>query len=74
MIRNLLLISNSTLHGSKYLDHCADEICRFLKKNTNVLFIPYARPSGLTYDEYTKIACERFQRMGFELTGIHNIF
>jgi len=63
MIRNLLLISNSTLHGSGYLDHCEDEIRKFLKKNSNVLFIPYARPRGITYTEYTKIACRRFQKI-----------
>ena len=70
MIRNLLLISNSTLHGSGYLDHCEIEISKFLNTNSNILFIPYARPSGLTHKEYTKIANIRFQKMGIELTGI----
>jgi dipeptidase E len=68
---NLLLISNSTLHGSGYLDHCADEICKFLGDKRTVLFIPYARPSGITHEEYTKIARERFEKMGYKLTGIH---
>lgn len=71
MTRNLLLISNSTIHGSGYLDHCADEIQSFLGKIENVLFVPYARPSGMSHDEYTKIAQERFERMGYKLTGIH---
>lgn len=67
-----MLISNSTLHGSGYLDHCESEIKSFLndKDVESVLFIPYARPSGKTYDEYTGIAKERFQRMGFDLVGI----
>jgi len=72
MTRNLLLISNSTLHGSKYLDHCADEIKKFLKNKKTVLFVPYARPSGMTDDEYTKIAKERFEKMGINLTGIQS--
>ena len=71
MKRNLLLISNSTLHGSGYLDHCADEICKFLKGVKEVLFTPYARPSGMSHEEYTKIAKDRFEKMGFKLTGIH---
>ncbi len=71
MNRNLLLVSNSTLHGSGYLDHCADEIKKFLGKRKSVLFIPYARPGGMTHDEYTKLAWERFKKMGYELTGIH---
>jgi len=71
MKRTLLLISNSTLHGSGYLDHCADEIQKFLGNRKTILFVPYARPSGMTHDEYTKIAKERFQKMGITLTGIH---
>jgi len=69
--KKLLLISNSTLHGSGYLDHCAGEIKKFLGEIENVLFIPYARPSGTTHDEYTKIARERFKKMGYNLSGIH---
>jgi len=71
MKRNLLLISNSTLHGSGYLDHCADEITKFLGNIKTILFVPYARPSGMTHDEYTKIAKDRFQKIGITLTGIH---
>ena len=71
MKRNLLLISNSTLHGSGYLDHCANKITKLLGGRKNVLFIPYARPSGLTHNKYTKIARERFKKMNYDLTGIH---
>jgi len=71
MKQNLLLISNSTLHGSGYLDHCADEISKFLKDVKEVLFIPYARPSGISHDKYTEIAKKRFGKMGYKLTGIH---
>lgn len=71
MSRNLLLISNSTLHGSGYLDHCTDEIKKFLENRKKVLFIPYARPSGITHDEYAKIAKDRFEKMNYKITGIH---
>jgi len=72
MSKNLLLISNSTLHGSGYLDHCADEIKKLLGKNIkNVLFVPYARPGGMTHDEYTKVACDRFEKIGYKISGIH---
>ena len=70
-MKKLLLISNSTLHGSGYLDHCVGEIKKFLGEIENVLFIPYARPSGMTHEEYTKIARERFKKMGYNLSGIH---
>jgi len=55
MDKHLLLISNSTLHGQGYLDHCEDEIKKILgKKIKKILFIPYARPSGIPHDEKHK--------------------
>ena len=47
-MKNLLLISNSTKHGSGYLDHCEQQIKDFLGDRKRVLFFPYARPSGIT--------------------------
>ena len=35
----VLLISNSTLYGSGYLDHAAAEICDFLGSVKSVLFM-----------------------------------
>ena len=69
--KSLLLISNSTLHGSRYLDHCATEITSFLKNKSTVLFVPYARPGGMTHEEYTDTARKRFEQIGKTLNGIH---
>ena len=71
MKRNMLLISNSTLHGSEYLDHCIDEITIFLKGKKTVLFIPYARPSGISYDAYTQIVRKRLEKIQKNTKGIH---
>jgi|HubBroStandDraft_4_1064222.scaffolds.fasta_scaffold737400_2 peptidase E len=40
--RRLLLISNSTLHGSGYFDHAEKEIRDFVGRRITVLFVPYA--------------------------------
>jgi len=66
--RRLLLISNSTLHGSGYLDHAESEIRDFLGGLKHVLFVPFAL---LDRDKYTATAQARFQKMGYELTSIH---
>ena len=68
---NLLLISNSTLHGSGYLDHCAKQIKTFLEGKSTVIFVPFARPGGISHDEYTETARKRFEKMGKSLHGIH---
>ena len=64
----LLLISNSTLYGSGYLDHAEGEIRSFLEDLKHVLFIPYALYDR---DAYAATAQERFQKMGYELSSVH---
>ncbi|MCD6204376.1 MAG: dipeptidase PepE [Candidatus Marinimicrobia bacterium] len=71
MSRNLLLISNSTLHGSGYLDHCAENIKTFLGNRKTVAFVPFARPGGIGHNGYTEIARKRFAKMDFDLSGVH---
>ncbi len=66
--KRVLLISNSTLYGSGYLDHAETEIRSFLGNVKRVLFVPFA-----LYDRaaYASMAQERFQKMGYGLTSIH---
>src|SRR5687768_15124445 len=64
----LLLISNSTLHGSGYLDHAANEISDFLGAAKRVLFIPYALHDR---DKYSAQARARFEQMSYALDPIH---
>ena len=52
----LLLISNSTLHGGGYLDHCAGAIASLLSSISRVLFVPYAVADR---EEYAAKARER---------------
>lgn len=66
----VLLISNSTLYGSGYLDHAESEIRDFLGNLKNVLFIPFALYDR---DAYASMARERFQKMNYDLTSIHTI-
>jgi dipeptidase E len=68
--KRLLLISNSTLHGSGYLDHAEREICDFLGNIRKVLFVPFAL---FDRDAYAAKARERFAAMGYELTSIHEV-
>jgi dipeptidase E len=66
--KHVLLISNSTLYGSGYLDHAETEIRNFLGETKRVLFVPYAL---FDHDKYAATAQQRFQKMGYELTSIH---
>lgn len=72
MKRNLLLISNSTNAGEKYLDWCKDMIKDFCTESgvKNVLFIPYAGVS-MGYDNYETKVATVFKGLGLNLYSIH---
>lgn len=67
-MKRILLISNSTLYGSGYLDHAETEIRSFLGDLKRVLFVPFALHDR---DKYTATAQQRFAKMGHELSSIH---
>ncbi|KAL1124379.1 hypothetical protein AAG570_001008 [Ranatra chinensis] len=69
-MRNLLLLSNSTMHGTEYLQYAAENVKSFLKKFSveKVLFIPYALTD---YDKYEHKVKQAFSKFGFDLKSIH---
>ncbi len=70
-MKRILLISNSTLYGSGYLDHAESEIRSFLGDVKRVLFVPFALHD---WDGYTATAQKRFEKMGYELSSAHNAY
>ena len=66
--KRLLLISNSTLYGSGYLDHAETEIREFVSDVRTVLFVPFALHDR---DAYAESARQRFAAMGYDLSSIH---
>lgn len=68
-VKRLLLISNSTLFGSGYLDHAEGEIQNFLGKCKRVLFVPFALYDR---DAYATQARKRLASMGHQLDSLHD--
>jgi dipeptidase E len=66
--RRVLLISNSTLYGSGYLDHAEGAIRSFLGNVERVLFVPFALYDR---DAYTAQARARFAAMDYDLASVH---
>ncbi len=70
-MKNLLIASTSTVYGGEYLDYLLDEMIEFFKNTEEVIFIPYARPGGISHDEYTEKASKAFHKIGKKLVGLH---
>jgi len=68
--RHLLLLSNSTLHPTGYLEYAREHITNFLTSHNvkKVLFVPYALADR---DGYADLAGKAFRSMGFELDSVH---
>lgn len=67
----LLIASTSTIHGGTYLDYILDDVKSFFEGVSEVVFVPYAQPSGISYDDYTAIAAKAFGRIGIKIRGVH---
>jgi dipeptidase E len=67
MTLRLFLLSNSTNHGSGYLDHAMEAIRDFLAPARRLAFVPFALKDQ---QAYTAKARERFAREGFEVVGL----
>lgn len=70
-MKNLLLASTSTLHGTEYLEYLLPELKIHFKNCKNLLFIPYARPSGISHEEYTQKTAQAFAKIDINIKGIH---
>lgn len=71
IMKNIIIASTSTLHNGEYLAYLLPELKLFFKNCSEVLFIPYARPSGISHDDYTKKVAEAFSKISISIKGIH---
>ncbi|MEM6721386.1 MAG: dipeptidase PepE [Bacteroidota bacterium] len=70
-MKNLIIASTSTVHGSGPLEYLLDELASFYKDTEEILFIPYARPGGITHDAYKTAVSKPFDKIGKKVRGIH---
>lgn len=67
----LLLLSTSAVHGSGYMEYGLPHLREFLGPVRSLLFVPYARPSGISHDQYTERFRRALQPAGYTVTGLH---
>lgn len=70
-MKNLIIASTSTLYGGEYLEYLMPELRLFFKDCQNLLFIPYARPGGISHQEYTTKVKLAFAKINLSVTGLH---
>jgi dipeptidase E len=70
-MKNVVLASTSTLPGQPYLGYMLPVIKDLFNGVKEVIFIPYARPGGMSHDDYTSRVADAFATIGLKVRGLH---
>ncbi|WP_443947482.1 dipeptidase PepE [Pedobacter sp. AW1-32] len=68
---NIILASTSTLFGGNYLEYLQSELIDLYSGIEEIVFIPFARPGGISHDDYTAKARSFFATIGIGVRGLH---
>ena len=70
-MKNIIIASTSTLHQGDYLEYILNDLASFFKNASDIVFIPYARPDGISHDDYTEKVSTAFTKINKRARGIH---
>jgi dipeptidase E len=70
-MKNCIIASTSTLHEGEYLEYLLPELQSHFKDCKTILFIPFARPGGISHDEYTSKVAMAFAKINITVKGVH---
>lgn len=68
---NAIIASTSTIFGGQYLEYLLPELEKLFSKTATILFVPFARPSGISHDEYTEKVKLAFAKINKKIIGLH---
>jgi dipeptidase E len=70
-MKKIIIASTSTLYNSGYLEYLFPTLANHFKNVKNLIFIPYARPGGISHETYTEKARDAFSKIGINVKGLH---
>jgi dipeptidase E len=70
-MKHFILASTSTLFGETYLAYLQPAMKALYAGVEEIVFVPFARPGGISHDDYTGRAAETFGEIGIRVRGLH---
>ena len=70
-MKKVIIASTSTVFGGTYLDYLLPTLTEHFKNVSNLVFIPFARPGGISHEEYTEKIKPVFKKINIDVKGIH---
>ena len=67
----MIIASTSTLHGGTYLEYLLPTLEHHFSNAKTIIFIPFARPGGISHEEYTAKVSDAFAKIGKSVVGLH---
>ena len=71
MSKKVILASTSTLYNGGYLEYLLPILKDHFEHVKTLLFIPYARPGGISHEEYTLKVGNAFSQINITVKGLH---
>jgi dipeptidase E len=70
-MKKLIIASTSTIHGGNYLEYLLPTLENHFKDCDEIIFVPYARPGGISHDDYTATVRVAFAKINKTVKGLH---
>lgn len=68
---NVILASTSSLFGGQYLGYIKEPLQELFDGVSEILFIPFARPGGISHEDYTAKVADYFKNLNIKVRGLH---
>lgn len=70
-MKHAIIASTSTVHGGQPLEYLLEALAQLYAHADTILFVPYARPGGITHEAYTQKVSTPFKTLNKTVRGIH---
>jgi len=70
-MKKMIVASTSTIFGSGYLEYLLPTLEKHFANVKSIVFIPFARPGGISYEKYTALAKKAFAGIHINVKGLH---
>jgi dipeptidase E len=70
-MKKMIIASTSTIHGGNYLEYILPALKTLFEQCNEILFIPYARPGGISHEDYTATVRLAFAKINKSVRGLN---
>jgi dipeptidase E len=70
-MKKMIIASSSVLYGGEYLEYLLPTLKTHFHNIDTIVFIPYARSGGISYNDYTDKVSQAFAKIEKKVVGLH---